>query len=259
MDWEEIMRGRRFPHFFILIAAICGFVGGAAGQTVSPASGDPGTVATSPASVAPTAKAAQKPAGSAIVASVQNGNGSQDNWTQQDQPVSLGEMARRARAQKNSQAKAVRIFDDENMPRAPISAGEKAPDFSGQGAGSSSSGKVTILDFWATWCGPCRHALPGLKQLQAMYGASQVEVVSISEDEDEAAWSSFVAQNQMNWTQRLDSNHQIMRQYGASALPTYVLIGKDGTVLQQYVGDDPAEPIAERMGPDLKRSLEGKS
>ena len=249
------MRSKRFPHLFILIAATCGFVGAAAGQTASPAASDAGTVATSSASLSPAAKVAQKPSS---VASVQNGNGSQDNWTQQDQPVSLGEMARRARAQKNSQAKAVRIFDDENMPRAPISAGEKAPDFSGQGR-SSSSGKVTILDFWATWCGPCRHALPGLKQLQAMYGGSQVEVVSISEDEDEAAWSSFVAQNQMNWTQRLDSNHQIMRQYGASALPTYVLIGKDGTVLQQYVGDDPEEPIVERMGPDLKRSLEGKS
>jgi thiol-disulfide isomerase/thioredoxin len=254
LDWEEIMRGKHFPHFFILIAASCGFVGTAAGQTASPASADPGTVATSSSSLVPAAKASQK---APSAASVQNG--SQDNWTQQDQPVSLGEMARRARAQKNSQAKAVRIFDDENMPRAPISAGEKAPDFSGQGGGSSSSGKVTILDFWATWCGPCRHALPGLKQLQAMYGGREVEVVSISEDEDEAAWSSFVAQNQMNWTQRLDSNHQIMRQYGASALPTYVLIGKDGTVLQQYVGDDPDQPIVERMGPDLKRSLEGKS
>jgi thiol-disulfide isomerase/thioredoxin len=254
LAWEVIMRGSRFAYFFTLIAATCGFVGAAAAQTASPASAEAGMVATSATSASPAAKAVQK---APDVASVQNG--SQDNWTQQDQPVSLGEMARRARAQKNSQAKAVRIFDDENMPRAPISAGEKAPDFSGQGGGASSSGKVTILDFWATWCGPCRHALPGLKQLQAMYGGSQVEVVSISEDEDPAAWSSFVAQNQMNWTQRLDSNHQIMRQYGASALPTYVLIGKDGTVLQQYVGDDPSEPIVERMAPDLKRSLEGKS
>jgi cytochrome c biogenesis protein CcmG/thiol:disulfide interchange protein DsbE len=250
-ELEDIMRRRRFPHFFILMAASSVFVGAAPGQTVSPASADPGTIATSSTRQSPTAKAAQKPPSAA--------SPSPDNWTQQDQPVSLGELARRVRTQKNSQAKAVRIFDDENMPRAPISAGEKAPDFSGQGAGSSSSGKVIVLDFWATWCGPCRHALPGLKQLQAMYGGSQVEVVSISEDEDPAEWSSFVAQNQMNWTQRLDSNHQIMRQYGASALPTYVLIGKDGKVLQQYVGDDPNDPIVERMGPDLKRSLEGKS
>jgi thiol-disulfide isomerase/thioredoxin len=171
--------------------------------------------------------------------------------------ASLGDVARMARAKKSSQPKSVKIFDDENMPHAPLSSGEKAPGFAGQS--SSSGGKVTLLDFWATWCGPCRHALPGLKQLQAVYGADQVEVISISEDEDEGTWQSFVAQNQMNWTQRRDSDHQMMRQYGASALPTYVLIGKDGNVVQQYVGDDPGEPILERMEPDLKRTLEGNS
>jgi cytochrome c biogenesis protein CcmG/thiol:disulfide interchange protein DsbE len=172
-------------------------------------------------------------------------------------PVSLGEVARLARAKKAGDAKSVKIFNDDNMPRAPLSSGEKAPGLDAQH--TSGGGKVTLLDFWATWCGPCRHALPGLKQLQAVYGADKVEVISISEDEDEGTWQSFVSQNQMNWTQRIDSDHQMMRQYGASALPTYVLIGKDGNVIQQYVGDDPGEPILERMGPDLKKSLEGNS
>jgi thiol-disulfide isomerase/thioredoxin len=172
-------------------------------------------------------------------------------------PLSLGEVARLARAKKASQAKSVKIFNDENMPRAPLTSGEKAPGLDAQS--TSGGGKVTLLDFWATWCGPCRHALPGLKQLQAAYGADKVEVISISEDEDEGAWQSFVTQNQMNWTQRMDSDHQLMRQYGASALPTYVLIGKDGTVVQEYVGDDPGEPILERMGPDLKKTLDGNS
>jgi thiol-disulfide isomerase/thioredoxin len=183
---------------------------------------------------------------------------SRDNLVIMDPaPTSLGEVARLFREKKSSQAKSVKIFNDENMPHAPLSSGEKAPGFAAQS--SPSGGKVTLLDFWATWCGPCRHALPGLKQLQAVYGADKVEVISISEDEDEGTWQSFVAQNQMNWAQRLDSDHQMMRQYGASALPTYVLIGKDGNVVQQYVGDDPGEPILERMGPDLKRTLEGNS
>jgi thiol-disulfide isomerase/thioredoxin len=172
-------------------------------------------------------------------------------------PLSLGELARLARAKKASQAKSVKIFNDENMPRAPLTSGEKAPGL--DAPSTSGGGKVTLLDFWATWCGPCRHALPGLKQLQAAYGADKVEVISISEDEDEGTWQSFVTQNQMTWTQRMDSDHQLMRQYGASALPTYVLIGKDGTVVQQYVGDDPGEPILERMGPDLKKTLDGNS
>jgi thiol-disulfide isomerase/thioredoxin len=185
-------------------------------------------------------------------------NVSRDNLVVMDPaPTSLGELARLARAKKSNQAKSVKIFNDDNMPHAPLSSGEKAPGFAAQS--SSSNGKVTLLDFWATWCGPCRHALPGLKQLQAAYGADKVEVISISEDEDEGTWQSFVAQNQMNWTQRRDSDHQLMRQYGASALPTYVLIGKDGNVVEQYVGDDPGEPILERMEPDLKRTLEGNS
>jgi thiol-disulfide isomerase/thioredoxin len=176
---------------------------------------------------------------------------------QPERPMTLGELARRERARRSTQAKAVKIFDDENMPRAPISTGEKAPGFAD--SGSSSSGKVTLLDFWATWCGPCRHALPGLKQIQSVYGSDQLEIISVSEDDDEGAWHDFVAQNQMTWTQRLDANHQMMRQYGANALPTYVLIGKDGAVVNQYVGDDPDVPIIERIGPDLKRSLDGKS
>ena len=251
------MRGKFFAGSFMLIASSWVFAGVAAGQTASPGASELAASVTSAGSAASTTKSTQKPGSATTSQSSQNV--AQNNWTQQDETVSLGELARRARAQKSSQAKSVKIFDDENMPRAPISAGQKAPDFSGQGGGSSSGGKVTILDFWATWCGPCRHALPGLKQLQATYGSDQVEVVSISEDEDEGAWSSFVAQNGMNWRQKLDSNHQIMRQYGASALPTYVLIGRDGAVIQQYVGDDPEESIVERMGPDLRKSLEGKS
>lgn len=171
-----------------------------------------------------------------------------------EQPMTLGELARRERARKSSQPKSVKIFDDENMPRAPVSTGEKAPGFGDQG--SSSSGKLTLLDFWATWCGPCRHALPGLKQIQSVYGGDQLEIISVSEDDDEDAWHNFVAQNDMTWTQRLDSDHQMMRQYGASALPTYVLIGKDGAVVNQYVGDDPDVPIIERIGPDLKKRLQ---
>ncbi len=244
------MRGKLTRIFFILIAIAGVFVSTAAGQT--PSASEPATSANLVAAAPASGKSGQNPSKPASAQA-----NSQDISAQPDQPMSLGEVARLARAKKNGQAKAVKIFDEENMPRAPISAGEKAPEFSD--IGSASGGKVTILDFWATWCGPCRHALPGLKQLQAVYGSDQVEVVSISEDEDEGAWSAFVAQNQMNWTQRLDSNHQIMRQYGASSLPTYVLIGRDGTVLQQYVGDDPDEPIIERMGQDLKKSLEGKS
>jgi cytochrome c biogenesis protein CcmG, thiol:disulfide interchange protein DsbE len=168
--------------------------------------------------------------------------------------MSLGDLARLARAKKASQPKAVKIFDDENMPHAPLNAGEKAP-----GLDSGDRGKITLIDFWASWCGPCRHSLPSLKQLESTYRGSDFELISVSEDEDEDDWRSFTSENGMHWTQRLDANHQMMRQYGATGLPTYVLIGRDGNVLQQYVGDDPEVPIIERIGPDLKKALAGKS
>jgi len=180
---------------------------------------------------------------------------------QPDRPLSLGEAARLARASKKSQLKATRIFDDDNMPRAPLVAGEKAPGLGGPGPssskGSSSGGKVTLLDFWATWCGPCRRSLPGLKELASTYGGNNLEVISVSEDEDEDAWHTFVVDNGMTWTQRLDAGHEMMRQYGASSLPTYVLVGRDGNVVQQYVGYDSSESLADRIGPDLKKSMDG--
>jgi thiol-disulfide isomerase/thioredoxin len=174
--------------------------------------------------------------------------------SQPDQPTSLGDVARLARAKKASQPRATRIFDDENLPRAPLRAGDKAPGLGD--AGESGGGKVTLLDFWASWCSPCRESLPGLRQLEAVYRGEGFEVVSVDEDDDEAVGQRFVAQNQMNWTQRFDPNHQLMRQYGASALPTYILISKDGTVVQQYVGHDPYNPVVSRIGPDIKKRLE---
>jgi thiol-disulfide isomerase/thioredoxin len=177
-----------------------------------------------------------------------------DTPTQPDAPTSLGEIARLARAKKAAaQTKSVKIFDDDNMPRAPLTVGEKAPGFSS--GSSSDGGKVTLIDFWATWCGPCRHALPGLKQLAAVYGGGNFELISVNEDDDEADWRAFVSQNGMTWTQRFDSGHQMMRQYGTNALPTYILIGKDGNVIQQYEGEDPGMPIIERAGPDIKKAL----
>ena len=174
--------------------------------------------------------------------------------SQPDQPTSLGEVARLARAKKRSQPKAARIFDDENMPRAPLRAGDRAPGMGDEGG--SSGGKVTLLDFWASWCSPCREALRGQRQLQAEYRGEGFEVVSVNEDDDPAVGQRFAAENQMNWTQRFDPNHQLMRQYGASALPKYVLIGKDGTVVQEFVGHDPNQPLVDRLGPDVKKSLE---
>jgi thiol-disulfide isomerase/thioredoxin len=200
------------------------------------------------------------------------------------QPLSVAELARMARAKKqqpdsnsdssaNPAAKPHKIvLDDDNMPR-----GVYAPDASARGAvgvasptgaagaGSGSAGaagpfpeyrgKVVLVDFWASWCGPCRNALPNLKRLQSVYGGDDFVVVSVSEDDDENDWRSFTANHQMTWPQQFDSNGNIQRQFGVNGLPTYVLIGRDGNMIGKYEGEDPARSILERIGPQLKQAL----
>jgi thiol-disulfide isomerase/thioredoxin len=191
-------------------------------------------------------------------------NDTAENFKQPEQPVSLGELARLARAKKKDDPKPARIYDDDNFPRS-AAKGAKAPEIyvGGAAQGSSSSqpqlaGKAVLLDFWASWCGPCRSSLPDLKQLVSAYGGRQLEVVSISEDEDARDWQNFVSKNQMNWPQQHDPDGSTARRFGVSGLPTYILIGSNGTILQRYVGASPQESLAERIGPDLKQALEGK-
>lgn len=182
-----------------------------------------------------------------------------------DPQPSLGELARLARARKSSEPKAARILNNENMSQALFAAGRGgAPAISfvggdgGRSSSSGSAGHLTLLDFWATWCGPCRHALPGLKQFISAYG-DQVDVVSISEDHDKAAWSSFVDQNQMNWSQQFDTNREMAKRYGVTAFPTYILIDGSGRVVHELVGDDPSIPLLDRIGPEIRNALAGKS
>jgi len=189
------------------------------------------------------------------------------------QPVSLAEMARAARANKQTDVKpaikSLKLLDDDNMPRGVYAADAPPAKLAALGSQTHGStpvggpfpeyrGKVVLLDFWASWCGPCRNALPNLKRLQAVYGGADFVVVSISEDDDEAGWRTFVAGHNMTWPQRLDSDSSLQRQFGVNALPTYVLLGRDGAVVQKFVGEEMAESIVERVGPDLKKTLAAK-
>jgi thiol-disulfide isomerase/thioredoxin len=191
-----------------------------------------------------------------------------------DQPMSVADLARLARAKKQGDGKPAAkvskvVLDDDNMPRGvyaedlpPAKAavpGTQAPSTASPGGPFAEfRGKVVLLDFWASWCGPCRNALPNLKRLQAVYGGADFVLISISEDDDESAWRDFVSGHGMTWLQRQDSDGSLQHQYGVNALPTYVLLGRDGSVVQKIVGEAPAESIVERIGPDLKASLAAK-
>jgi len=110
----------------------------------------------------------------------------QETAEQADQPVSLAEAARLVRASKTNPAKSAKNYDDDNFPRStPIvkkNVTEGAPTNPSiqELPSEQMHGKVVLLDFWASWCGPCRMALPKVKQLQSIYGSDDFMVISIS-------------------------------------------------------------------------------
>jgi thiol-disulfide isomerase/thioredoxin len=103
----------------------------------------------------------------------------------------------------------------------------------------SLTGKVVLIDFWATWCGPCREALPHIKQIAHRFEGQPLVVISVSLDDDEAKWKEFVAKNQMTWLQTRDGGFTalIAREFHVDAIPSTFTIDADGVLEDQHVGD----------------------
>jgi len=99
-------------------------------------------------------------------------------------------------------------------------------------------GKVVLLDFWATWCGPCKQTLPEIHSIAKKFAGQPLVVVSISQDRDEGAWKDFVAKNDMFWAQYRDANNALGSAYGVTAIPRFFTIDSDGVLQSVKVGSD---------------------
>ncbi|HSY24542.1 MAG TPA: redoxin domain-containing protein [Polyangiaceae bacterium] len=101
-------------------------------------------------------------------------------------------------------------------------------------------GHVVVLDFWATWCGPCRIVMPKLSALQQRYGAQGLRVVGLStEDADDVA--AFAQHMSVAYPIAVDTQSETTRDYGVSSLPTLVVVDKRGVVRDVSIGYDPSE------------------
>ncbi len=99
-----------------------------------------------------------------------------------------------------------------------------------------------LVDFWASWCGPCRRSMPGIKQLLAEH-ADRLAVVGVSVDESEEAWLKAVEDLELTWPQLRDNNDEGNRAYGITSIPHTVLISRDGTI----VAHDPEHEQIEEL------------
>ena len=117
--------------------------------------------------------------------------------------------------------------------------------------------KVVLVDFWATWCGPCRRELPNVLKLYKQYHDKGFEVVGVSLDSDKEALEKFVEENKIPWPNLFSHdkenqgwNHPLAQQLGVTGIPHTILIGKDGKVLALAVrGQRLAKKLEELLGP----------
>ncbi len=119
--------------------------------------------------------------------------------------------------------------------------GDKAPAFSldslnGQGKATIAPGKVTLVDFWATWCEPCKKSFPKYQELYVKYQASGLEIVAVSVDDDNSGVAEFAKEYGAKFPVGWDEGHKIAAAYEPENMPSAYIIGRDGVVKKVHRG-----------------------
>lgn len=102
---------------------------------------------------------------------------------------------------------------------------------------TSYKGKYLLIDFWASWCGPCRQAIPEVQKLYNKYKEKGFDVLSVSIDTDEKAWRKAMVEEEMPWKQTLSPDkNKTMKDFLFSGIPTLYLIDKEGKIVKSFTG-----------------------
>jgi thiol-disulfide isomerase/thioredoxin len=114
-------------------------------------------------------------------------------------------------------------------------------------------GKVVLLDFWASWCIPCRFDLPEVKKIWKKYGGEQFFLIGINLDSNRPEFDAYMKEEGINWPQYYDGlgwGNKISQLYGVYSIPHTVLIDQDGVI--QATGLR-GEELSEKIGELLKK------
>lgn len=136
------------------------------------------------------------------------------------------------------------------------SVGDKAPEIALSAPDgtviklSSLKGKVVLIDFWASWCGPCRKANPGVVKVYEKYKAQGFTVYSVSLDQNKDRWVQAIAKDGLAWDNHVSDlkfwNNKAAADYGVEAIPATFLIDRNGVIIDSDLHGNSLEGAVKR-------------
>ncbi len=145
------------------------------------------------------------------------------------------------------------LFSSCSMGFTPATTKEKtAPDFQRRNldgqlvALSDSRGKPVLVNFWATWCPPCREEMPYLQQVYDEWTAKGLVLLAVDIGETPAVVTKYFAENNLSMPVLFDSDEKVARKYNISGIPTTLLIDKDGIIRKTQIGAYPNKEAIEK-------------
>lgn len=140
-----------------------------------------------------------------------------------------------------------------------VDIGDIAPDFSGPTPDGDSislsdvlakKGKVTIVEFWASWCPYCRAEMPNVSNIYKAYHEKGLEIISVSIDQNKSEWVKGIEEFDMNWahiSNLMEWDDPVAALYGVTSIPTNFLLNEDGEVIAKGLKGEQLESLVSRI------------
>jgi thiol-disulfide isomerase/thioredoxin len=143
------------------------------------------------------------------------------------------------------------------MTSKPDLAGKPAPAFEVKSLGGETlslaalKGKTVLLDFWATWCGPCRKSMPVLEKISREFKNRDLVILGVNTGEEREVVEEFLKKTPLEYPAVLSGESGILESYSVTSYPTFILIGRDGNVIANevgFAGEDQLRQMIDKAG-----------